>query len=58
VQISKITHGLLQLVALVAQYANVASGAIPAKFQPLVAGVVALAQGILAVSQHSTTASK
>ena len=49
---SKFAHGLLHALALVTQYANIASGAVPAKYQPLIAGMVALAQGVLAVSQH------
>ena len=49
---SKLLHGVLQGIAIVVQYGAVASGYIPMKYQPLAAAVIAVAQAILALSQH------
>lgn len=43
---------ILQSLAMVVQYGNQASGFVPPKYQPWVAGVVGLAQGIIAWRSH------
>jgi hypothetical protein len=49
---SKSIHGVLHVLAIAVQYTNQASSIVPAKYQPLVAGAVALAQAVLGISQH------
>ena len=54
---SKFVHGLLQAVGFVVQVANAAFAVVPAKYQPLVAAIIAAAQAALALKNHSTSAS-
>ena len=49
---SKLVHGILQALAIVVQYGTLASGVVPAKYQPLVVALVGLAQATLAVVNH------
>jgi hypothetical protein len=49
---SRFVHGFLHGLAMLVQYGNLASGYVPVKYQPLVAGVVGLAQAVLGLSQH------
>jgi hypothetical protein len=48
-------HVVLQVLGFIAQYANLASGVVPAKYQPFVALAVGLAQAILAWFNHYYT---
>jgi hypothetical protein len=52
---SKLVHGVLQALGLVAQYGNLASGYVPPKYQPVVAAVIGLAQAVLAITNHGAT---
>jgi hypothetical protein len=53
---SKFFHGLLQVLGIGLQLFNAYGGLVPLKFQPVVAGLAAAAQGALALSQHSPAA--
>lgn len=50
---SKLTHGLLQALGVVIQIVNLSFSIVPAKYQPLVAAVVAAAQAALALWNHA-----
>lgn len=52
---SKFLHSLLQVAGFVIQIANVATGVVPAKYQPLVAGIVAALQAGVALVNHKTS---
>ena len=54
-KLSVVLHVALQGLALVVQYANLATTAVPPKYQPIVAGVVAIAQAILGMVAHYST---
>jgi len=54
---SKLTHGLLQALGGVIQIVNLSFSLVPAKYQPLVAAIVAAAQAALALWNHSTASS-
>jgi len=43
---SKFLHTLGHIVWIVAQYANVASGLVPVKYQPIVASVIGVVQAV------------
>jgi hypothetical protein len=49
---SKFVHGLLQVLGVVVQVANAASGVVPVKYQGLVASIVAAIQSALALYNH------
>jgi hypothetical protein len=51
--LSKFGHLIFQGVMFVAQAGAAYSDFIPAKYKPLAAGVIALAQGIVALTHHS-----
>jgi len=53
---SKFFHGLLQVLGVAVQFFNLYGNLVPAKYQPVVAGLAAAAQGGLALSQHSSPA--
>lgn len=53
---SKFLHGLLHVLGGALQLVNIA--AVPPKYQGLVAAVIALAQGGLAISNHGATNGK
>jgi hypothetical protein len=50
--VTKLVHGLLQLLATVAQVAPVASAAVPLKWKAIIVALGSLAQGVLAVANH------
>jgi hypothetical protein len=53
---SKNNHALIQILAIVLQLLNVLSGTVPAKYQPIIAGLLAAAQAAVALYNHSPVA--
>ena len=53
---SKLFHGFLHVLGVAVQFFNLYGNLVPVKYQPVVAGLVAAAQGGLALSQHSSPA--
>jgi hypothetical protein len=53
---SKLTHGLLQALGIVIQIVNLSFSIVPAKYQPVVAALVAAAQAALALYNHTPAA--
>jgi hypothetical protein len=51
--LTKFGHLIFQGVATVAQVGNAYLDFVPAKYKPLVGGVIGLAQGIVALSHHN-----
>ena len=49
---SKLVHGLIHGVLIVAQYGNLATGYIPVKYKPVVAAVIGVAQAVAALVNH------
>ncbi len=49
---SKFTHGLIHVLAIAVQLVNLS--AVPSHYQPVVAAVVGLIQGVVALSQHGS----
>lgn len=49
-KLAKVLHVTAHVVMIGAQYANLASGLVPSKYQPLVAAAVALAQAVHGLS--------
>jgi hypothetical protein len=54
---SKVLHGALQLLGVAVQVTNLSTSIVPPKYQALVAGLVAVAQAALALTNHPTTPS-
>jgi hypothetical protein len=51
--VSKLTHGILQVLGVVAHLTNLSL--VPTKYQPLATAIIGLAQVILALVNHGGT---